>query len=269
MLFVDTDPTYDVDGDGNPSNDYFKTFPFSQYYVQNIEVEMNLYAGSTEYVYISMTAGSAGISMGMPVQFIGENGMFFAENGVITKKYDPSTDRLEVTVDGDASMSGITLDMTGTAYESALLQFMHVSKVDSSTFILTLNSNITIDIVSGTTTVKQDLALLPGVEVYVREGASMVIAQREFADGERDNLTVYETGGYNVYLWDKENWGKYAFNNQYLIPLSYSPTSGPDLPLEKPVCRSGSNSSNWTWNNRLVPNRKRSTSRLYIVTLLI
>ena len=26
---------------------------------------------------------------------------------------------------------------------------------------------------------------------------------------------------------------------------------------------------NWTWNNRLVPNKKRSTSRLYIVTLLI
>ena len=43
----------------------------------------------------------------------------------------------------------------------------------------------------------------------------------------------------------------------------------PDLPLEKPVCESGSNSQNWTWNNRLVPNRKRSTSRLYIVTLFI
>ena len=26
---------------------------------------------------------------------------------------------------------------------------------------------------------------------------------------------------------------------------------------------------NWTWHNRLVPNRKRSTSRLYIVTLFI
>ena len=36
-------------------------------------------------------------------------------------------------------------------------------------------------------------------------------------------------------------------------------TIPPDLPLEKPICRSG---SNWTWNNRLVPNRKRSTSRL-------
>ena len=46
-------------------------------------------------------------------------------------------------------------------------------------------------------------------------------------------------------------------------------TRPPDLPLEKPICRSGSNSSNSTWNNRLVPNRKRSTSRVYIVTLLI
>ena len=45
-------------------------------------------------------------------------------------------------------------------------------------------------------------------------------------------------------------------------------TRPPYLPPEKSVCRSGSN-MNWTWNNRLIPNRKRSTSRLYIVTLLI
>ena len=38
---------------------------------------------------------------------------------------------------------------------------------------------------------------------------------------------------------------------------------------EKSECRSRSNSQNWTWNNRLVPNQKRSTSRLYILTLLI
>ena len=47
-------------------------------------------------------------------------------------------------------------------------------------------------------------------------------------------------------------------------------TRPPDLPPEKSVWRSRSNSWNWTWNNRLVqPNRKRSTSRLYIVTLLV
>ena len=43
----------------------------------------------------------------------------------------------------------------------------------------------------------------------------------------------------------------------------------PDLPPEKSVCRLRSNNWNWRWNNRLVPNRKRSMSRLYIVTLLI
>ena len=46
-------------------------------------------------------------------------------------------------------------------------------------------------------------------------------------------------------------------------------TRPPDLPPEKSVYRSRSNSDNWTWNNRLLPNWERSMSRLYIVTLLI
>ena len=45
-------------------------------------------------------------------------------------------------------------------------------------------------------------------------------------------------------------------------------TRPPDLSPEKSVCRSRSNNYNWTWNNRLVPNWERSTSRLYIVTCL-
>ena len=43
----------------------------------------------------------------------------------------------------------------------------------------------------------------------------------------------------------------------------------PCLPPEKPVCRSRSNSWNWTWKRRQVQNWERSTSRLYIVTVLI
>ena len=45
-------------------------------------------------------------------------------------------------------------------------------------------------------------------------------------------------------------------------------TKPPYLPPEKSVCRSRSNSENWTWN-RLVPNWERSTLRLHTVTLLI
>jgi hypothetical protein len=133
-------------------------------------------------------------------------------------------DRLEVTVNGDATMAGITLDMTGTSLEALMLDQFGSSKVDSNTYILSLNSNITITVASGTTVVKQDLSLLPGVVINVYEGAKLELAMREFADGEYDNLTAYGTGGYNIYLWDKENWKGYAFGNKYLIPLSYSPS---------------------------------------------
>ena len=35
------------------------------------------------------------------------------------------------------------------------------------------------------------------------------------------------------------------------------------------ICIQVKKQQNWTWNNRLVPNRERSTSRLHIATLLI
>ena len=46
-------------------------------------------------------------------------------------------------------------------------------------------------------------------------------------------------------------------------------TRPPDLPLEKPVCRSGSNSLELDMEQQTGPNRKRSMSKLYIVTLFI
>lgn len=222
--FVDTAPTVDLDGDGNPTNDYIKTFPFSQYYVQNIEVSLTLNQGAKEFVFVSMTVQS--ISMGIPVEFIGANGMFNPTGGAIVKTYNPSTDRLIVDVNGDATMSGIALDMTGKDLGNAMQEILKTSKVDSSSFILTLNSNITININSGTTTIKQDMALLPGVEIYVKKDASLVIAQRTFADGENDNLTMSGSGGYNIYVYDAESFGNFVFSNKKLVPLSYSPTTG-------------------------------------------
>ena len=42
-----------------------------------------------------------------------------------------------------------------------------------------------------------------------------------------------------------------------------------NLPPEKSACKSRRNSYNWTWDNELLQNWERSTSRLYIVPLLI
>ena len=43
-------------------------------------------------------------------------------------------------------------------------------------------------------------------------------------------------------------------HNQLWKILRDRNTRPPDVPLGKPICRSGSNSLTWPWNNRLVPN---------------
>ena len=58
-------------------------------------------------------------------------------------------------------------------------------------------------------------------------------------------------------------------NELWTVLKEMGNTRPPDLPPEKSVCRSRSKSWNQTWNNGLPPDRERSTSRPYTVTLLI
>ena len=73
----------------------------------------------------------------------------------------------------------------------------------------------------------------------------------------------------NIYFFfiDYAKAFNYMDHNQLWNILQEMGIPGP--PHEKSVCRSRSNSQNWTWKNRLVLNQERSMSRLYIVTLLI
>ncbi|MBP3624690.1 MAG: hypothetical protein J6J05_02485, partial [Peptococcaceae bacterium] len=66
-------------------------FPLSQYYVQNIEVPLTLYAGATEYSYTTIYMSST--DFGSAVAFIAESGaMFNLKNGYVVKRYDGATD---------------------------------------------------------------------------------------------------------------------------------------------------------------------------------
>ena len=78
---------------------------------------------------------------------------------------------------------------------------------------------------------------------------------REF----QKNISALLTMTKPLTVWIKINCGKFWKIWEWNTRLS-------DLPLEKSVWRSGANR---TWSNRLIPSRKRSTSRLYIVTVLI
>lgn len=156
-----------------------KVFPFSQYFVQNIEVPLTLNAGANEQVYSGVFAMSNTFTTA--INFIGDTGMFKVESGSFTKDYDEKTDRLVFTVNGEAALNTLSLKLAGQS-------------VNSASYVLPITNNITINIQSGNVTINQDAALLAGVEVNIAEGAGLTVAN-----------------GKNIYFYDSDEWNSDNF----------------------------------------------------------
>ena len=173
-----------------------KVFPMSQYYVQNIEAPLTLNAGATEKVCTAVNASKQAFPAS--ATFIGAGGMF-VPSGSITKRYDGAYDRLIIDVDGDLTLSPLALRIPGIPMIGTL-------DLNTSDFVLPINSNITVNVNSGTTTVaKQDIAFLPGSALTIAENAAVEISN-----------------GSNVYVYDRDQWGAYAAAGQQLVAVGYS-----------------------------------------------
>ena len=154
-------------------------FPFSQYFVQNIEVPLTLNAGANEKVYSGVYAMSTTYTTS--INFIGNDGMFKVVSGSFTKDYDEKTDRLVFTVNGEAALNTLSLKLAGMS-------------VNSASYVLPITNNITINIQSGNVTINQDAALLAGVEINIAEGAGLTVAN-----------------GKNIYFYDSDEWNSDNF----------------------------------------------------------
>ena len=169
----------DFRGGTASSNMGNKVFPFSQYFVQNIEVPLTLNAGANEQVYTGVYAMRKTYTTA--INFIGDTGMFKVESGSFTKDYDEKTDRLVFTVNGKAALNTLSLTLAGM-------------DVNSARYVLPITNNITINIQSGNVTINQDAALLAGVEVNIAEGAGLTVAD-----------------GKNIYFYDSDEWNSDNF----------------------------------------------------------
>ena len=169
----------DFRGGSASSNMGNKVFPFSQYFVQNIEVPLTLNAGANEKVYSGVYAMSTTYTTA--INFIGDNGMFKVTSGSFTKDYDEKTDRLILTVNGEAALNSLSLKLAGMS-------------VNSESYVLPITNNISINIESGKVTINQDAALLAGVEVNIAEGADLTVSN-----------------GKNVYIYDSDEWNSDNF----------------------------------------------------------
>ena len=149
-------------------------FPFSQYYVQNIETPLILHSGAKETVssgvYVSNKVFATAIA------FVGDDGMFKVKTGSLTKDYDEETDRLVFTINGDAELNALALNLGGM-------------NINSGSFDLPLNNNISINIESGKVTINQTAALLAGVQATIAEGSELVVSN-----------------GKSIYIYDRDEW---------------------------------------------------------------
>ena len=171
----------------------YRVFPLSQYYVQNIEVPLTLEAGAEEVGYMSLTALDQ--IVGSPIPFIGESGMFYATDGLVTKDYDEANDRLKLTIDGTLDMAPLTISSP-------------ITTMNSTRFELPINSNITVEVKNGgSIQVKQNIAFLPGTELIINRGGTCALG-----------------AGHEIYVYDLDQWGGYCSSANYkLYPIRYAP----------------------------------------------
>ena len=152
-----------------------KVFPFSQYAVQNVEVPLTLHAGASETVYTAVYAIRKINPTSIP--FIGDKGMFKLTSGSLTKAYDGTTDRIIYTIDGVAEVNSLNLKLAGM-------------KVSSSSYVLPLTNNMTINLTTGSKlSINQTASLLPGVQANIAQGAEMIISSGE-----------------SIYIYDRDEW---------------------------------------------------------------
>ncbi len=179
-----------------------EVFPFNQYAVQNVEVPLTLHAGASETVYTAVYAVRKINPTSIP--FIGDKGMFNIVSGSLTKAYDGATDRIIYTINGEAELNSLNLKLAGMS-------------VSSSSYVLPLTNNMTINLNTGSKlTINQTAALLPGVETTIAKDAELVVSS-----------------GKSIYIYDRDEWGGYcgAGDVQYMSVVVAPGRTGKRAPL--------------------------------------
>ena len=187
-----------------------EVFPIGQYYIQNIEVPLTLEYGALEYlstaVYMSNSIQNANML------FLGQSGknsnqglLCLGQNGTsVTKMYDPTTDRLSLSVKGPkATLSYMSLSLS-------------VVTLNSNDYIMPIMNNIDI-FVEGTQLDMYNnsaLAFMPGSTLTLSAGSSITV-------GSSNRLYFYDHDE-RMFTDDTGYWGS---GNAKMKPITQRPAN--------------------------------------------
>ena len=157
-----------------------KVFPILSYYMQNIEAPLTLEYGanlSVDYGLYMADNHFTGRNY-----FIGRNSsaMFNMQSGTIKRWYDRMTDRIHYELNGNCDLKNISIKV----------KYIFTYTINSNDYILPINSNMTINVKSGSKfKLTQDMSFLPCTDITIEEGATLEVNE-----------------GLNVYTYDAKDW---------------------------------------------------------------
>ena len=175
-----------------------RVFPFSQYYVQNIEVPLTIHSGARDYAYSAVYALNNTNPTGA-VCFIGNSGLFNITEGYITRTYvakapEGSTllnDHVYYDVYGKIAMNSIKLKIADYP-------------ISVEDYDLPINGNLSLRLFEHNGTgseavVNTPLALLPGFELYISKNSTLTVNKPIF---------VYDAAEWNKQYVNSTNYNK-------------------------------------------------------------
>jgi len=163
----------------------YKVFPFSQYYVQNVQVPMTYFPGAKETCVVAASISGVGIQQ-IAVSFIGDDGLFNLTSGTLTKDYDEETDRVIVEITGNFTVDAIKIELNLGGIGGVIGGILGggSTEINSNEYVLPINGNMTINAKTGANvTFAYDMELLPGTLLNIEQGATCTVG---------GNLYVYD-----------------------------------------------------------------------------
>lgn len=177
-------------------------FPITHYAYQNVEATITYRPGSKAIGWTGANVQSSN-QVANNVMMVGNmnSGALFlmADEGVssdtwVRKKYNPTTDRAEYTLNNTATLGSINVNLSSINMASA-------------SYILPIASNMTITLKYGTMTITQNTYFMPGSILNIEKEAKLTIPS-----------------GKELYFVDKNQWVKGYAPAQYVCVVKYSPS---------------------------------------------
>lgn len=183
---------------GTSASNSYDLFPFSQYFIQNVEPKMTIEYGAHEKAFYDIQSSQGGQQGSVNVIGNTSDYLFQLSAGAsATKWYDATRDYQCYEVRGSMTMNGITVEAADNM------------SMSSSKFILPVNNNMSITVKDGAVLdLPYSIKFQPGSELIIEEGA-IVDAHKE------------------LYFYDYQDWDKYACGYAQTFGTT---TSGKNIP---------------------------------------